>query len=179
MTTIYHYTKGRNIVGILDAGLIKREGEAGIQSAGSKIFFKKYKIERQVWLTTEAEMPFTATPLILNKAGKNEFLPLQKMPDRGYDAWRDIVDGVYRFVFNIENIGAIGYINGPIRLKMQKIGVLEEFEKVAKSGGDDLGQWYHVNKPIDISLAIGLEVWRPQSKWISAGMDSFIKERFR
>lgn len=39
MTTIYHYTKGRNIVGILDAGLIKREGEAGIQSAGSKIFF--------------------------------------------------------------------------------------------------------------------------------------------
>jgi hypothetical protein len=178
MTHVYHYTKGRNLAGILDSGFIKREGEAGHYGASSKVFFKKYKIDRQVWLTKEAEMPFTATPQIFNRMGLNVFAHCQKRPDRGYGEWHDIVDGVYRFVFSIDNIKAVSYINGLVRLKMKKFGILNQFEEAAKSGGDDLSQWYHVNKPIDISLAIDLEVWDTQSSWRSAGMNILIKGDF-
>lgn len=170
MTQVYHYTKGYNLAGILNTGFIKRELEAGVVNEASKLFFYISKASKKVWLTTETEMPFTATPRILDGKGIAPFTRLQRRPNRSYAAWHELCGGVYRFSFYKQDIDAVRYIDSPARNQLKNSGMLINFENVAKMRNDDLSKWYYSENPIDISLSIGIDVWHPQNQWQSSGI---------
>jgi hypothetical protein len=163
MSIIYHYTKGYNLNGILKAGEIKREGDAG--SGMPFATASAWPVERQVWLTAEAEMPFTATPMIGRIAGVNEFVHIQRDPTRGYKHWVHLVNGVWRFAFDAEEISAVRYRYGNVRRQLVEQGRLSVFEKVAKMGNDNISKWYHTNREISLDLCKGLDTWTSQNGW--------------
>jgi len=177
MATIYHYTKGYNYSNIVLSGILKREGEAGRYANSTLAFFRKSKVERQVWFTTESEMPFTSMPGIGKTLGVNEFASYQAQRDRGYAAWQHLVGGVFRFVFDSDAIRAVRYFDGVVRSKLKKRGMLKSFEGFALSGNDDLSQWYHVNHDVSILLAQRVESWRKNDGWCATNLDlSFLRK---
>jgi hypothetical protein len=177
MTNVFHYTKGYNITAILQSGEIKREGDAGAYVGLATSSANIWQTERQVWLTTEMEIPFTACPCIGRRVGVNEFALYQREPNRGYKKWAHLAKGAFRFSFSAEEIDAVKYVNGKVQSQLEKNGMREVFELVAELGNDDIQQWYHTNRAVSLTKCIGVEMWKRDYGWKHVTMD-FLKLQY-
>jgi hypothetical protein len=167
MTTVYHYTTGHALSGIVTAGVILREGELGSSAAIYMATYHVFPIPRSVWLTREREMPFTAFPSYTSPSG--EAISLVKAvahdPNR-YERWQHAVKGVFRLRFDAEAIGADRYWGGPHRAVLEKRGTLRAFEQVPREWGDDLRAWYHCVEEVPLQKSEGVETW-VDGKWVT------------
>lgn len=177
MTNVFHYTKGYNLSAILQTGEIKKEGDAGAYGGLPMSSVNIWRTERQVWLTTETEMPFTACPCIGRRMGVNEFAMYQRQPNRGYKKWAHLAQGVFRFRFNAAEIDAVKYTDGTVRSQLEDNGMREIFELVAVQGNDDIEQWYHTNSAVNLSKCKSIEMWKRDYGWRKVSMD-FLRQKY-
>ena len=170
MTKVYHYTKGYALNGILNSKEIKREAGASNYIVGSSEGRTVFGAERQVWFTTETEMPCTAAPGIGRKAGVNELYEVQRQPNRGYAKWAHFCKGVYRFEFDALDIGAVQYMNGDVREQMEESGMLRVFEQVAAEANDNVTQWFHSCEDVSIGHVKRVEEWKKGRGWVQVSL---------
>ena len=163
MPTIYHYTKGSKLNAIFASGEIMREGEAGSYALGIKPQWL-WGVPPVVWFTSEAEMPFTATPRITNEFGATPYLQHQMSRSWGYRHWAHICQGVFRLSFDAEQIKAQRYRTGAIRSSLLSSGMLRHFEQAARLGRDDVKRWYHCDQRVSLRDLVGIETWK--DRWV-------------
>jgi hypothetical protein len=158
MNTIYHYTKGYNLFGILMSQEIQTEAFTGVRLNSPVTNF--------AWFTAEERFPRTALPCVpdmpetnlMQHLGSNKpYVDMQKLASH--------IGGVWRFKLNRDEFKSIqSWIGSYHRQKLLKSQIGRANEMIAKNAGDRQELWFI--SPKSVSLAgMTLQQLTPQG-WV-------------
>ncbi len=159
MSTLYHYTKGYNLCGILMSQVIQTESNFGVRLMPG--------ITNLAWFTKEERFPRTALPCVPEMPETNLQLHLSEIkPEVDMLKLAGYVGGIWRFKLNKDNHDSLQWwISSYQRKRLLKSPIGKVKEMIAKKAGDKQDLWFVSSKPVSLADMV-LQQLTPQG-WVN------------
>lgn len=142
--SIYHYTKGYSVEGILKEGFIALEGSRGRILQKPKTAF--------VWFTEKKTYPLCAMPLIPQLPYTVMINHLRYVPPTiNWNELSEVIGGVYRFEFSKQDVRVEKWVKSTYRAKNVATRHIQWLEMTANRVADYANKFWIAHKAMKLT----------------------------